>query len=370
MTFFWPETAGRRRYGFRTFVPLAWLLALVGPAADVLTGRIAYPLLAGAGLLVFVALLAAVAYSVLGRWQWLGRWRAAMLAPSTVLALVLTWAYGDSWGLTFLFLAAGCALAFTSPRQAAAAVAGTVVLAASATWLSGHPGAVVSSVVTVALAGLVVLAFRGMGTAIMELRAAREELARLAVDQERARFARDLHDLLGHTMSLVVIKAEVVRRLVHTDPDQAALQAADIETVGRQALTEIREAVTGYRPRDLDAELTHARSALADAGIEMSISESAEELPEAARSLLGWCVREAVTNVIRHSHARKCTISLRVRDGIAELQVRDDGAGGAVGSAGTGLRGLAERLSAAGGRVDAGPVPDGFTLTATLPVRP
>ncbi len=166
-------------------------------------------------------------------------------------------------------------------------------------------------------------------------------------------------------MSLVVIKAEVVRRLVHTDPDQAALQAADIETVGRQALTEIREAVTGYRPRDLDAELTHARSALADAGIEMSISESAEELPEAARSLLGWCVREAVTNVIRHSHARKCTISLRVRDGIAELQVRDDGAGGAVGSAGTGLRGLAERLSAAGGRVDAGPVPDGFTLTAT-----
>ncbi len=136
MTFFWPETAGRRRYGFRTFVPLAWLLALVGPAADVLTGRIAYPLLAGAGLLVFfVALLAAVAYSVLGRWQWLGRWRAAMLAPSTVLALVLTWAYGDSWGLTFLFLAAGCALAFTSPRQAAAAVAG-----APSYWRRQPPG--------------------------------------------------------------------------------------------------------------------------------------------------------------------------------------------------------------------------------------
>jgi two-component system sensor histidine kinase DesK len=221
--------------------------------------------------------------------------------------------------------------------------------------------------------GLVMFVLRRLFTTIGLLREAREELARAAVAEERLRFSRDLHDLLGHTLSAVVVKAEVVRRLAERNPAQAAEAAADIETIGRQALVEVREAVTGYRERDLAAELDGARAALSDAGIAPTVRRAAGTLDDRADALLGWAVREGATNVIRHSRATCCTISLRYDDDRAVLQIADDGTGrdgGAPGSAGNGLRGLAERFAAVGGTVRAEAVPGGgFTLTATVPTR-
>ncbi len=151
---------------------------------------------------------------------------------------------------------------------------------------------------------MVTAAILSLSEAVRELRAAREELARQAVEKERLRFSRDLHDLLGHTLSVIVVKSEAARRLAPRDLDAALVQVSDIESVGRQALTEIREAVTGYREGSLAADLDRAR--LGPARRRASSRSSASpgrRSPPRPRSLLGWVVREAVTNAVRHSGA-------------------------------------------------------------------
>ncbi|GLX93650.1 histidine kinase [Herbidospora sp. NBRC 101105] len=219
------------------------------------------------------------------------------------------------------------------------------------------------------VAGLVPWIIVQLWDTIAELRATRKELARVAVSEERLRFSRDLHDLLGHTLSVMVVKAEAVRRLAPRDGAAAARQAADIEEIGRQALTQVRAAVTGYRGRGLDAELSSARDALAAAGIELTVRGPGSPLTPETDALLGWAVREGVTNVIRHSTARTCAITLVVGDGDgAELTVADDGAGVTGTASGNGLGGLRERVEAAGGRFTAGNVPaGGFRLTVGVP---
>ncbi|MEV6965483.1 sensor histidine kinase [Hamadaea sp. NPDC051192] len=218
------------------------------------------------------------------------------------------------------------------------------------------------------LATALVLVVRNMVKLIRELDRTRTELARSAVEQERLRFARDLHDLLGHSLSLIVVKAEVVRRLAERDPAAAAKEAAEIEEVGRQALAEVREAVTGYRERPLTDELHGARGALTDAGIEtiIRLAVRTDELPSAVDQAFAWVVREAATNVIRHSGARTCRMVLDRSAAAWSLTVRDDGRGrGTTASEGNGLRGLRERLAALDGTLTvSGP---GFTLRADVP---
>ncbi|HUR07827.1 MAG TPA: histidine kinase [Nonomuraea sp.] len=223
-------------------------------------------------------------------------------------------------------------------------------------------------------AGLVVAVILHLHAIIGELNETRQRLAEAAVAQERLRFSRDLHDLLGHTLSVIVVKAEAVRRLTRRDPAQAERQAADIEAVGRQALTEVREAVTGYRAGSLADELARARDALAAAGVRVHVHRTGPPPATQAEALLGWVVREGVTNIIRHSGATEAEIDLT---GLT-LTIRDNGtnrspsspADGSTGT-GSGLRGLAERLGQAGGRIEAAPHPrGGFQLTATLPPGP
>jgi len=190
------------------------------------------------------------------------------------------------------------------------------------------------------------------------------------VAQERLRFSRDLHDLLGHSLSLMVVKAEVARRLGPADGAASAREAADIETIGRRALAEVREAVTGYRERLLATELTGARSALADAGIRAVVREPGPPLPGAVDDAFAWAVREGVTNVIRHSGAHECVIDVRRDECAAILTIVDNGATVADQhpTRGNGLRGLSERLDLLGGTLRAGPDPaGGFRLTATVP---
>jgi two-component system, NarL family, sensor histidine kinase DesK len=239
----------------------------------------------------------------------------------------------------------------------------------------------------VGIVGAIVIAFGWSVTSSQQLRIAREDLARAAaVNEERLRIARDLHDLLGHNLSLIALKSELARRLVGVTPDRAAAEIRDIELVARQALQEVREAVASYRQPTLASELQGAREMLAVAGIAYRY-EGAEDaisaLPSAVESVLAWAVREGVTNVIRHGHARQCTVRLARADGTIRVEVIDDGIGTAVpavdeavaigvvgvGVGGSGLRGLAERVTALGGRCESGAVEGGgFRLMVIAPL--
>jgi two-component system sensor histidine kinase DesK len=214
---------------------------------------------------------------------------------------------------------------------------------------------------------------------VAELRRTRRELARLAVLQERDRFARDLHDLLGHTLSVIVVKAEAVRRLAPLDSAAAAVHAADIETIGREALADVRRAADGYRGAGLDRELTRGQAALAAAGVSLAMKRPSDEpLPDDIDVLLGWAVREGVTNVVRHTQAQHCTITVRRLARSVELIIEDDGTAKSPSpeppatepptmAPSSGLPGLGERVAAAGGTVTAMPTEQGFRITVDVP---
>ena len=210
---------------------------------------------------------------------------------------------------------------------------------------------------------------------IRALRAARAEIARLAVADERLRFARDLHDLLGHSLSTIAIKTALAHRLLPDAPERAMHELEDVQTVTQEALKEVRDAVTGYRQPTLAAELANAREILAAAGISCQCEDATGTLPPAVESVLAWTVREGVTNIVRHSRARHATIRIRHEHDAIRADVSDDGEGEGAetpalpGTGGSGLRGLAERAAAVGGQIEARPYPNGgFRLTVTLPL--
>src|SRR5512133_2472066 len=204
-----------------------------------------------------------------------------------------------------------------------------------------------------------------------ELVEARAEVARLAVADERERFARDLHDLLGHSLSVIALKAQLARKRLPHDPETAAADLADIETVTRDALREVRQTVSGYHRPALDAELEGARTALGAAGIDATIDRPQVALPPDVEAVLAWTVREAATNVIRHSGARHSAI--RLVPALGEVLDDGDGVLGAVATngAGHGLAGLEARVRKAGGRLEAGPRDDGpgFRVRAVVPIE-
>jgi two-component system sensor histidine kinase DesK len=292
------------------------------------------------------------------------------LLAAVVVAAALAYRE-DGWQTLFSLLAVAVALVLPV-RAAPALVAVTAVLAAVVPVHSSVGEALWGAGLTTFLAGITTYGFRRMGEVIAELARTREALAVAAVSAERLRFSRDLHDLLGHTLSMVVVKAEAVRRLAPRDTEAAVRHAADIETIGRQALTEVREAVTGYRDASLAFELDSARAALEAAGIECVVKESGPALSWETDMLLSWVVREGITNVVRHSGARRCVITLRRDRDPVLVEISDDGPDddsddGMGGKDGSGLRGLRERLAVAGGRLTTARTPRGFVLTAEIP---
>ncbi|MGW1559153.1 sensor histidine kinase [Streptomyces sp. NPDC002144] len=371
------------------FSLLPWLLMGLGAFSNLFQGKTPNPWIGGLGLLAFNSLYIYVAARSFVKEK--------RQAASTRVALVLMAAitcglaggYAGNWLLFFplLGLATGAALRGEHLRWAGTAVA---VLAGVVSALRGGWSGLTIAYATW-ISTMVTAAILSLSEAVRELRAAREELAHQAVEKERLRFSRDLHDLLGHTMSVIVVKSEAARRLAPRDLDAALGQITDIESVGRQALTEIREAVTGYREGSLGTELDRARSVLTAAGVEPVVTRSGAPLAPQCEALLGWVVREAVTNVVRHSGATRCEIGVVASAEHVRLTVSDNGdghgkgdgdgdgdgepdvppaAGVGVGVGGTGLKGLTERLAAAGGSLTAGPAPrGGFTVTAELPVE-
>lgn len=351
----------------RTMLP--WLLIAIAPGTDVAHGRVSPAWLGWTTLAVYVALYAATALGSADARLRHGRLLRVLLGVIAAMAYTTAIVWGHNWLLTFIMLALACGMVLRGKR-----LAGVLsVLAASAGVIAGrgthNPWLAASTGYGTFLSGMVIAAVLSLHEVIAQLRSTRQELARNAVSAERLRFSRDLHDLLGHSMSVVAVKAEAVRRLAPRNMDAALGQAADIEAVARQALTEIREAVTGYREGTLTTELDRARSALDASGITLSVSRSGPPLPPRTEALLGWVVREGVTNVVRHSGARSCRIELWTRDGQALLEITDDGAGsGGAEGGGTGLTGLTERLAMAGGALTRGPLPrGGFRLAAELP---
>ncbi|UNX53261.1 histidine kinase [Georgenia sp. TF02-10] len=199
-----------------------------------------------------------------------------------------------------------------------------------------------------------------------ELDATRGRLASVAVAEERRRFSRDLHDLLGHTLSVIVVKAEAVRRFARTDPDAVAEHARGIEDIGRTALAEVRQTVAGHRNIGLEDELANAEHALAGAGIRVRAPEP-PALPRDVDRLFAWVVREGTTNVLRHAGAASCEITVAVEADEATIEVVDDGRGGRSGRTGTGLAGLRERAQRLGGVLVAEGTGRGFRLGVTVP---
>ncbi len=216
----------------------------------------------------------------------------------------------------------------------------------------------------IATASAAVLGFASVLKRNRALAAAHEELKSLAVEQERARFARDLHDLLGHSLTVITVKAELARRVVATDPARAAAEVADIERLSREALADVRSTVAGYRGVTLAAEISSARVALEAAGVSAELPGAVDDVPGERRELFGWVLREGVTNVLRHSDAGRVRVSVSAR----AVEIVDDGAGSPPGPDGSGLAGLRERMTEVGGRLDAGPVAGGgFRLYAEVP---
>jgi two-component system sensor histidine kinase DesK len=354
---------------------IPWLLMVIGPAADVLSGKCALPWLAGAGLVAFCVLYVA---TIRTAFRWRGRSEpmpSRLLGALACVTLALAIGYGGNFILLFILVSLGAGSVPASRRRLGVTLMG---LSAAAGTIAGlhHEGfwSTASLAYGTFLSGLVVSVIITLVHAVAQLKETRQRLARSAVAQERMRFSRDLHDLLGHTLSVIVVKSEAARRLAPRDLDAALVQVADIESVGRQALTEIREAVTGYREASLSTELDRARSALTASDIEVVVQESGPPLPPQAEALLGWVVREGVTNVVRHSGASRTRIELRSGEGRAYLTITDNGRGPgspAVARTGTGLCGLTERLTAAGGSLQAGSAQGGgFRVAAVLPIEP
>ena len=201
----------------------------------------------------------------------------------------------------------------------------------------------------------------------VDLLQAREENARLAVADERNRFARDLHDILGHSLTVITVKAELANRLLDVDPARARAELADLERLSRDALADVRRAVEGYRDLTLPGELARAREALRAADIDADLPNSTEEVPTELRELFAWTVREGVTNVIRHSHASRCTVRLAPGRVCGHATTAP---GRSVRSPhGHGLDGLRERAAAAGAVLVTRTLqPRGFELSVSVPV--
>ncbi len=200
------------------------------------------------------------------------------------------------------------------------------------------------------------------------LQRSQDEVKRLAATAERERIGRDLHDLLGHTLTLITVKAELAARLAERDLPGAAREIREVEHISRNALQQVREAVGGYRSGGLDAELANARAALTSANVSLAEKVDPPRLSGTQESLLAMVLREAVTNVIRHANARHCRIELDRRGGQLQLTVRDDGRGGPV-REGNGLRGMRERLKNVAGHLDVTSGRDGTCLSILMPLR-
>jgi len=382
-----PGTGGSMRWFFAGI----WLVYLIQPVVGLFGHQHGVLWIAG-GLAITIAFCVIYVTTVCnsGSWPRQARWGLAAIAVLAALACVV---YGKAWTPLWIYVSAatGMVLAAPSYRRGTAlrGVLAVGVCYAFFSWLSHEdPTDFLIALLPVLLVGIVMIGFRMQIQLMHELAEARETVAKLAANEERLRLARDMHDLTGQSLSMITLKSELAAKRLGKLPASAERDTVlgdlgDIGRVSRQTLHDIREAVSGYRRPTLAIEAITARNALEAAGIRLDddpgLTLRSGTFDADAEAVLAWCLREAVTNVIRHSGARICRIRLTEHPGELSLEVSDDGHG-PVGPApvdpsaphGAGLRGMSERLDAEGGRLSLGAADpgrgSGFKLTATVPV--
>jgi len=363
----WVATQSRWTGGWRRIalaaIPLAYLVFLV--AAVHQNSR-------GAGQAAGYAILAAFAVSWLAapvlflsactpaRVFWLNY---AVLAALFVAELPFAHAAGFVLCVFLTILTVGRLGAWSTPAVAGFALAALLIPVAIPSWhvslQASFDDVTPVAIPVVAVTMFAVLAVVRGNQALAEARA---EVARLAVENERIRIARDLHDLLGHSLTTITVKAGLARRLGAADPARAVGQIAEVEELSRQALAEVRAAVSSYRDVTLVGELARGRELLRASGIAADLPTATDVVDPTHSELLGWALREGLTNVVRHAHATTCAVRLSQHG----VEITDNGVGSPA-PAGNGLRGLRERITAAGGSVDAGPLqPSGWRLRVSL----
>ncbi|WP_460073546.1 sensor histidine kinase [Streptomyces sp. YKOK-I1] len=350
-----------------------WLVFLSSPVHDLVSGAhtTAGTVAGWAGLAVFVAVYLSLLFRDMGATPYPSKVVHGLIGAMAVLAVVLSLTLGSAWLGLFCYVSVASGIALPL-RMAFWAIPGTGAVL-MLVGLRTDTGDAANLLVLVLLIGFAMTGVSQLVRTTVELRKARATVAQLAANEERLRLARDLHDLLGHSLSLITLKSELAGRMLPDHPEKAAQQVADIEQVSRQALVDVREAVTGYRRPRLAAELAGTQVALTAAGITaVTPAEPAlDGVPEESESALAWALREAVTNVVRHSGATRCTVEVHRRQTLdgprLELCVEDNGSGGSGKGPGNGLTGLIERLEKAGGTLEAGRVEQGFRLTARVP---
>jgi two-component system sensor histidine kinase DesK len=291
--------------------------------------------------------------------------------PITVLAVVTT---PLNSGASVLFIYAAAAAGGSEPRRNALRwLLGLTVLSVISIFASRIPlpwvlFALFPPLLFIWVMGSIQMEAAAGRREAAELRVANVRIEHLATVAERERIARDLHDLLGHSLTSVVVRAQLVQQLAATDAERARAEAAEIEQAARDALKEVRKAVSGWRRASIEAELESAGRALEAAGVTLTVDrDPGLDVLGPAEHELALALREAVTNVARHAHARTCRIQLVADDGEVRLVVADDGTGGSAPD-GNGLAGMRERISALGGRVQRSGTA-GTTLVVAVPLR-
>lgn len=373
----WQSRGNAARFDFsvRATFYLAYLclppFLIIGMANEIGPAALA---LAGAAVLVHVGLSLRLAHlgieHYLGRTTFPTRLLVAYLAYTTAVltAAILTYPKpsadgpgGPGSGLAVMFLVLTITT-LSALRPVRPVIVATQVSCLLVFLIAETPVAVASGIMFVFLA----FAFRTtlwMLGLVWELDRSREVRANLAVAEERLRFARDLHDVVGRNLSAVALKADLAAQLARRGRESAIDEMLEVRRIAQDSLDELRAVVSGYRTADLTAELAGARSLLASAGIDCRVIGDVT-LEGEAEGALGWAVREGVTNVLRHSKATTCTITLRGK----VLTMTNDGAGTSDFRYGSGLTGLTERVTALGGSVTAATeAPDRFVLTVELP---
>ncbi|MFI5490210.1 sensor histidine kinase [Micromonospora echinaurantiaca] len=368
-----------RRARYATLVSLAtsgWASLLL-PAVGVL--REPDPLraaLGAVGVLAFAAAQSAVLYAAATPWLAQRRRRRfqACLAVVAVLSVPVVGpvAAGDwpTWAWLGASLVGMAPLLVRPPAALAVAALAVAVAAGVAGWTGGSLGrhlAVTGGVGTgIAVVNWFQVWFWDL---LVEARQGQAAQARLAATEERLRLAREVHDVLGHNLTVIALKAELAARLAPSDPARAGREAAEVQRLAAAALAEVRETVHGYRTVDLGEQLAAVAGVLRSCGVRCAVPSLPAGLPAATAGELAAVLREASTNVLRHSRAGWCRIEIVQEGGVARMTVTNDGATdrGPDGRS-DGLRGLTDRLGAAGGRLRVHREGAVFTLEATVPV--
>ena len=303
---------------------------------------------------------------------WLRNRKALPLLLGT-FALGMAWAPFNFGACTFFIFACSMCAAFEQPKHGYLGMALILAAASGIALAVDLPLSFLMPMLAVGTpVGIAAIMDGRLFRSNQQLLRKQEEVEHIARIAERERISRDLHDLLGHTLSLIAIKAELAGRLLERDAAATGKEIKDIEATARHALAEVRSAVTGYRQTGFAQELAQARAALAAADVELDVDVHAFAMPATAENVLALALREAVTNVLRHANATRCEVVLRQQDAQIVCHISDNGsalAGREAIAQGNGLRGMRERVSAAGGRLTLHARPgQGMALELYLPM--